>query len=254
MNSRKKRDMRNIVLILLLLPLTGFGQALKQTFEQANAAYKAKNYALAATMYDDIIKKGIVDANVFYNAGNAYFKNHELGKAILNYERAKRLSNDDDIDVNLRIANIKTVDKIETLPQLAIITWWQKSSTFLPMTTLSWLLIASCWLLALSIAGYLLLSSEFKSLFIISAITSVIIGLLLFALASTNRTVANEKYAIIIPSNISVKSAPDESGTDLFVLHEGVKVKLLKENEDWLNIRIADGKVGWCKKNDAEII
>lgn len=51
-----------------------------------------------------------------------------------------------------------------------------------------------------------------------------------------------------------MKSSPDEKGTDVFVLHRGVKVEITDELSDWVKIRLADGKVGWMKKEMMEVI
>ena len=60
--------------------------------------------------------------------------------------------------------------------------------------------------------------------------------------------------AIIYNPVVSGKSSPDNSGTDLFVLHEGTKVSIEDEVGEWLKIRLSDGNVGWVPINSLNII
>jgi SH3-like domain-containing protein len=60
--------------------------------------------------------------------------------------------------------------------------------------------------------------------------------------------------AIVITGSINVKSAPRNSGKDLFILHEGSKLWLLDELEGWKEIRIVDGRKGWISDYGIEKI
>jgi len=63
-----------------------------------------------------------------------------------------------------------------------------------------------------------------------------------------------EQYGILFYDIVNVKSSPDERGTDVFVLHRGVKVEITDELSDWVKIRLADEKVGWVKREIVEVI
>lgn len=62
------------------------------------------------------------------------------------------------------------------------------------------------------------------------------------------------EQAVVMSSAISVKSSPDRSATDLFVLHEGTKVRIATEIDGWYEIVIADGKKGWTESRNIEQI
>jgi uncharacterized protein YgiM (DUF1202 family) len=62
------------------------------------------------------------------------------------------------------------------------------------------------------------------------------------------------KEAIIFTPTLNVKSSPEESAGDLFVIHEGIKVKLLRNVGDWYEIKIADGSKGWIQKESFKVI
>src|SRR5439155_26228316 len=71
-------------------------------FKAANALYDAGKFAEAASAYEKIEPK---TASVYFNLGNACFRQDKLGWAVLNYERARRLEpRDPDILANLKFA------------------------------------------------------------------------------------------------------------------------------------------------------
>jgi SH3-like domain-containing protein len=69
-----------------------------------------------------------------------------------------------------------------------------------------------------------------------------------------NQIEKSENIGIIFSSSVNIKSSPDENGTDLFILHEGVKVEVLDKVEKWRKIKLADGKIGWLPEETVEII
>ena len=93
-------------------------------FTQANQLYKEKNYEGAIALYDSIVKSGYSSAELFFNLANTHFKLGHLARAILNYERAKKLApSDEDIDFNLKLANLRVVDRVEPIPELFFVRW-----------------------------------------------------------------------------------------------------------------------------------
>ncbi|MBL0073070.1 MAG: tetratricopeptide repeat protein [Bacteroidetes bacterium] len=122
MKSRTK-----IILVLLiaicgivpasLLPL--YGQSEQEIFAAANKLYMDEKFDKAIEKYEQLVTMKKVSADVYFNLGNAYYKTGNFASSILNYERAQRLSpSDPDIEYNLRMANLSTIDKIEPLPRV----------------------------------------------------------------------------------------------------------------------------------------
>lgn len=64
----------------------------------------------------------------------------------------------------------------------------------------------------------------------------------------------NHSEAIILSGAVYIKSAPDKSGTDLFLLHEGTKVKIKSTLDKWVEVVIGNGNVGWIENNCIEKI
>ena len=117
---------QRLVVLLLTFIQCAIAQEASLQFEQANQLYRNGEYEQAATMYEQIVMNGYESPALYYNLGNTYFKLKNIPAAILNYERAKRLApHDDDIAHNLRLANLRVVDKIEPIPQLFFIEWWR---------------------------------------------------------------------------------------------------------------------------------
>jgi len=222
-------------------------------FEEANEAYQASEYDQAIMLYDSIISMGFESAGLYYNLGNAHYKIGNVGPAILNYEKALQLQPDHrDAQFNLRLANLKVVDNIERLPELLFSRW---GSQILNSRSSGQWAVASLIFLwtTLFTAGLLLYSNNswIKRLAFTAGIVLLIFTItsLVLSFSKLSREVDSEQ-AIIFAPNSYVKSAPDGQSTDLFILHEGVKVNISEESQEWVRIELPDGKDGWIPKSD----
>ncbi len=230
---------------------------LNAVWSSANTAYNEGNFAEAAQLYESILNKGEHSAGVYYNLGNAYFKQEQLGKAILNYNRALRLAPyDEDIQHNLEYASAATKDQIESIPEFFLSRWvgaarnimgsdgWAVAS----LVVLSLTLIAALvYLLAQTLsrckAGFYTMCMG-AVLFVVSAI---------FAYQSRQELIGGGE-AVIMSSAVAIKSSPDRAATDLFVLHEGTRLSVGERIDGWAEIRIADGRKGWIEISRIEVI
>ncbi len=249
--------MKKLLLILILFYTSSKCDEVHQQFEMANELYRKGEYQNALHIYEQIMKNGYISEDLYYNIGNAYFKLDNIPAAILYFERAKRLSpNDDDIDFNLKIANLKVVDKIDPLPRIFFINWWYSVSNLNNSENWATTAILFSWIFV----GLLILFRINKILIIkkisfITGIFSLILMIFFLLFAYTQYWYETDNTTgIIFSSNSLVKSSPDEAGTDLFVIHEGVKVEILDAVNNWRKIKLADGKVGWIPAEDIEII
>ena len=64
----------------------------------------------------------------------------------------------------------------------------------------------------------------------------------------------NKTFAIIFSEQVEIYSEPNQRSEIQFYLHEGTKVELLEELQQWQNIRLANGANGWIKNADLRII
>ena len=228
----------------------------KEAFNRANELYAAQNYEQAITEYQKILESGLESGNVHFNLGNSYFKTRNIGKAILHYEKAKKLEGEnEDLNFNLSRAQLEIVDKISPMPQLLISSWLQafyqrfNSSTWGNIIIISFVLS----LLFLGIRKWtsilpLGVSKVFMTLSIL------VFGISLWAGLKRLDFEQQDNHAVILSTNVYVKSAPDDGSTDLFVIHEGLKVQLTDQVGTWKQIRLADGKKGWITVDNLGVI
>ncbi|MBQ9137116.1 MAG: tetratricopeptide repeat protein [Alistipes sp.] len=226
-------------------------------WESGNKAYIDGNFAQAVADYSAIESRGYYSARLYYNMGNAYFKLGQLGKAILYYHRALVISPSmDDAQHNLEIAQAQTKDNIAQVPQFFLHRWLRTVQSTMSCT--AWSVISlSLFALTLALLLVFLLGTRLavRKTGFFGAIASLLLFVVTTAFAISERNdVINRQGAIVISSAISVKSSPDRAATDLFVLHEGTKVTISSQVEDWAEITIADGKKGWTELSHLEQI
>ena len=227
------------------------------TKAEGDSAYIKEDYATAIQIYEALLKAGEA-AEVYYNLGNSYYKTGEIAKAILNYERALLLQpGNGDIRANLEIARAKTIDKVEPIPEVFFITW--TNSLINSMSVDAWATWGIITFILLIIALYFFIFSKqimWKKIGFISGIIFLIITVCSNIFASQQKEeLVNRNEAIVMNPSVTVRSTPSESGTSLFILHEGSKVSI-KDNsmKEWKEIRLEDGKVGWLPASAIEVI
>jgi len=244
--------------IALVLPLLSFGKDNTQAlFEKGNACYAKAQYKEALAAWQQIVKEGYQSAAVYYNIGNADYRLDDIPSALLYFEKAHKLAPaDEDINVNIRFANLKTTDKIDETPDFFISKWWHG---FILSFTVNGVALASI-LLVLAASGSLIIyfftnSVTVKKLSFYCALLLVFIGLIDIGIASSQVNYFDgHKQAIIFTSTVNVKSGPIEKSNILFVLHEGTKVNLLNNVNGWVRIKLANGNEGWLKVGDVREI
>lgn len=232
-------------------------QTLDDTFNRGNELYRAGKYRDAIKEYDGIIKQGKFSAELYFNLGNAYYRDGQLARAILSYERAAQLRpNDPDIDHNLKLAYLKTVDRIEPVPDMFLIQWMHAIGSLVPFETVR-IIFIFCWILlfgSLATMYLVLYPSILRSMRILFFISCalVVLSAAMFGIQSFHET-AKDK-AIITAQTVTAKSSPDVKAVDAFVIHEGVKVKLTDAVGEWVKVTLVDGKIGWIPTEQCERI
>ena len=231
---------------------------LDELWDSANTAYINGDYAAAIHLYDSILVTGNASHKLYYNLGNAWFKEKRIGRAILYYNKALKLDpSDADTKYNLRVANTYVKNRIEQIPEFFLITW---------LNTLQMKLSSNVWavlslvLLAVALAAvpvYLL--SQRMILRKIGFYTTIAaLSFCIFAIVSAaveQRALTDGSEGVVIISAAPVKSAPERGSKDIFVLHEGTKVRVIRsQGEEWKEISIADGKQGWILNQSIELI
>lgn len=244
---------RNILIILITV-VSCFRLIASTDLEiKAEKAYADKKYKESIAAYEEILKTGLSSYKLYYNLGNAYYKNNELGKAIYNYELANKLQpNNEDVKNNLRIANEKRIDDIESKENFFLSAIKSGLVSILSSDGWGWLSIISltaCFILFLMF--YISKTLALKRIgFFLSLICLVIfIGSMTLGYAALNNK-HKIKFAIIMAKETKVYEEPTNSNNSKFTLHEGTKVKVLETKPDWTSIKLENGNEGWLKTKD----
>lgn len=232
-------------------------QANEADFKIANDLFQAGKFEASIEVYEKLVDSPYESSDLHYNLGNAYFRSGKLGPAILNYERALRLDPQNaDAEHNLNFAQLRTFDKIDTLPPLFFKVWWTSLRTL--ATSNQWsktsIVLFSCFITLLFVYIFGRRIWLRKTAFSLALI--VLVGnLISFTLAyQSKQIVVEQKSAIVFAQTVTLKSTPDSSGTDLFVLHEGTKVWIKSTLGSWYEVRTADGNTAWLPSNAIEKI
>lgn len=231
--------------------------AQKEELAKANDLYKKADFQGASQLYEDIATRYGVSPELYYNIGNAYFKAGEVGRSILNYERALRLSpNYDDAKANLELAQTKVVDNIVQVPPFFLKRWIDALIKLLSVD--EWYVISVVvFIITLLSFLYFIFGNHliirrfaFYGAFVLLVLTIIsgIFGLI------RNNELSNHNEAIIMTGTVVIKSSPDKSGTDLFQLHEGTKVSIKSNLDNWTEIVVGNGNIGWLETKAIEKI
>jgi tetratricopeptide (TPR) repeat protein len=244
------------LVLAVVLAQVSLAQTAVDEFEKGNSFYRNGQFDQAVTAYEKILNQGLATSELYFNLGNAYYRLGKIAPAILSYERALRLApNDADTKHNLELANFKTVDRIEPLPDLFFIQWLRSISAVLPIQTTA-LFFVACWILLFGSLAmvYLLSGDSIPGLRWIALIAGVLLIPVAVLLTSQYLDWRSRDTAIVTAAVVTAKTSPDSQSVDAFVIHEGLKVMLSDALGDWVRITLADGKVGWIRTNECERI
>ncbi|MDR2497194.1 MAG: tetratricopeptide repeat protein [Tannerellaceae bacterium] len=246
---------RLLVLVIIFTSVQVRAQELQ--LKEAEAAYAQADYTKAIDAYRSVLQTYGESAEVYYNLANASYKNNEIASAILYYERALLIDpGDTDISFNLELARQRTVDRITPIGGFFLTQWLNKLQNMGAADSWAWLGIGAFLLFIACLFVY------FFSRQIILKKTGFYLGIFfLIIIIFTNIFAGNQKNeltqhnkAIIFSPTVTVKSSPNPSGTDLFILHEGTKVAIRNTISEWNEIELEDGNIGWMLAKDMELI
>lgn len=229
----------------------------EELLSKAGSSYSKGRYSEAAAIYESLLAKNGPSDKLYYNLGNAYFKSDRLAPAILNYERALRLNpSDQDAQFNLSMCEAKIVDKIDPIGMFIVVRFYKSIGQLFNSNNWAFISIAFFLLFIGSLCAYFFAKVLWlkKSGFFagIAALGLSLLSMVYSAEASSKILHPNE--AVLFSLSVTVKSSPDKSGTDIFVLHEGTKMKIRGTLGEWSEIELEDGNVGWLLTKNIEII
>ncbi len=241
------------LLVILIFPYS----VLRSQGLEADDAYRQGNYAEAVVLYEQVLADGYTSAELYYNLGNAYYRENQMGRAILNYRRALRLDPAmTDAKENLALAESRTTDRIAELPRFFMVRWVDALCT--QFTPRVWRLV---WVVLLALLGVSVVCFRLGNSLTLrkSALAGGVVTIVLLAVASWLLLRTTARYnahseAVVMPAAISVKGSPEAQSVDKVILHEGTVVTVSESLSGWYKITLADGTTGWCLSDDIERI
>lgn len=231
--------------------------AQETTLQKANALYAKGDYIAAAQEYEMIAQIQGESPRLYYNLGNAYYRSGDLGKAILNYNRALLFSpHYDDARFNLRIAQQKVIDNVDVTSTFFLVQWVNDFGDLL--TSNQWAIISLVAFLLMLIMGLFYLFARYRNWRKISfniAIFMLFLSLVSIGFADKqSHKVTNSTAGIIMDKSVMAKDSPSLNAKDMFVLHEGTKVTIRDDISGWTEVELPDGNAGFIPSTSIEKI
>lgn len=249
--------MKKLIYILICLLSFSVKSYSNELLLKAEKAYDSKKYKEAVSDYEQLIKDGYTSYQLYFNLGNSYYRNNELGKAIYYYELARKAEpNDEDVRINLGIAASKTIDKIDSKENFFISA--VKTNVLSSFTTTTWAWFSIISLAVAAILFFIFINSNTVLIkrisFLVSCVLVICFCFTYFLGYSALKSKVENKFAIIVAKEVKIMNEPTQSASSKFSLHEGTKIRVVENNGDWVLIKLDNGNEGWVKLSEVGII
>jgi len=243
-----------LVIIILIFPLfAAIPESVEQHYVKGLAALNNNQYDLALQEFETILDNNWDSPELYYNLGNAYYRNGNTSGSVWAYESCLRLSPTyTDAEYNLKLANLKVKDRVD-LPDPPIYLKWYMGikEHFTPSV---WINVTLFILLLLSILVTVSRILSVVSLNYISGIFSTLFFISFFFTLHSIWTENSVNQGIIYYSAVEARSEPNTFSAQLFAVHEGLKVSVNQTSENWVEIELMDGKIGWIENHQIRLI
>lgn len=249
-----KLNLLSIILLLIGIQLFASTDSL---YQGAVSLYEEGQYEAALESWHGVIESGFESPELYYNMGNAAFRSNSIGYAALYYEKALKLDPGmEDAENNLEFLSRYTSDAFEEVPEFFLSTWIKGAVSALPEQVWSLMALMGFIFTLTFLLFYIFTRGlALKKISFFASLAGLVFTIFTLSSAlSSFREIKDPESGIIISPSVIVKSSPSETGTELFILHEGTKVKVNEEVTGWHNIRIIDGREGWIRTDDFGII
>lgn len=244
-------------IVLMVLALFSFATTQAGLVEKAAKHYEEGQFTDAEKVYRTLHEDYPQSFEVNYNLGNSLYKQGKITEAILYYEKALKLKpNNEDVKHNLKLSYLRTIDKIEPQPDLFLTAWAKdlalsKSTKYWPM----WSIIFVCVGFLMLIVYLFIVQPKLKRINFFGGLGFIAVGLIYLCIGIYQNSLLNDnETAIVFTPTLNVKGGPSESATKLFVVHEGTKVVIKSTQDEWVEIKLMNGNVGWVKQENLQNI
>lgn len=244
-----------IIFMAIVLPMPGHAQ--QDLLTLASAQYDSAHYQTSIDAYEQVAQQYGTSPELFYNLGGAYYKLKDYPHAILNYERCLLFDpSNADAATNLELARMQCVDKIEAIQPMIFVIWSNALRDQLSCDSWgTWAIGLFLLFIACCCAYFFGSKLWLRKAGFYTGILAILLSLVCIHYAGEQRDrILQRDYAIILTPSVVVRSSPAESGTQLFTIHEGLKVRVRSTLSGWSEIELSDGNVGWMPSSGLEII
>jgi len=249
------RLLYSIMFLVIVSSATANAQSPDDLFRQGNELFEAKEYDSAIAVYGAIVSKGLESAPLYFNLGNAYFRNGDLGRAILYYHRAKKLNpDDDDIIGNLEFARRFTSVQMEGVKLNPISSLFGSLVEPYQLNTLAW--VTSAFFILLFVFLTIRFGLNIRGLVVRSGITvTLIVVIALFLLTTVKyENDYRTEMAVVIADEAIVRTGPSLLSDKELDAVPGLVVEILDETGEFYNVLFENKRRGWIEKDLVAVI
>jgi tetratricopeptide (TPR) repeat protein len=228
------------------------GAALAQPdaeFAKATQDYSAGRFQEAVTGYEALVRSGQWSANLFYDLGNAYFRTGDLGRAILNYERALALErHHPEADANLRIARDQA-RALELAPGGV-----ERPLRFASANEFTIGAAIAFWIAVFSIVALVFARRRAPGTVALSILSMSIFAATVFALYAVENGSRGKALGIVIADGVEARLATADNASSILALPPGSEIKILSTRGDWIYAALPNNLRGWIPAKSAEMV
>ena len=247
----------SVVLAALASGFASSKEVLAGLYAQGNSEYQKGDYPAAERHYRQILDSGADSGTVYYNLGNACFKQKKLGEAIYCWEKARqRMPADRDIVENLELANLMTVDRIETRLDPFPVRFLSRISGLLTIRQESGITLALFIAANLLFSTYLLAKSPRNSFRALVASMAISVLFVVSGCSLSWKIYQRDyrKSGVVIEQKVDVRSGPGPENVTVFTVHEGIKVRVLGAANGWYQVSLPNGWNGWLQQKELGVL
>lgn len=239
-------------IFLLLLPLFSIAQS---AFDKANELYKSESYQDAIQEYEQILNSGVHSVELYYNLGNAHYKLNQIAPAVYNYEKALLLEpNNADVKNNLKFAQNMMIDDIKEVPKVGFSNWLSGFTSVYHYDVWAKVAVFFSVLILIGFVGYYFSGKIIlKRIFFTSMIVFLVFSILSIIIAVFEKNQSEQfNPAIVFSETAHIKGEPNTTTNNILTLHEGSKVFIQEEVQDWYKVELINGTSGWIQKSSVK--